>query len=37
MIQIAEEFYRILDQLGLNFEAINVKFLQIGSGVGVRV
>ena len=29
MIQNVEEFFRILDQLGLNFEAINLKFLQI--------
>ena len=29
MIQNAEEFFRILDRLGLNFDAINLKFLQI--------
>ena len=29
MVQNAEEFFRILDQLGLNFEAINLKYSQI--------
>ena len=28
MIQNVEEFFRILDRLGLNFHAINLKFLQ---------
>jgi len=35
MVQNAEEFFRILDQLGLNFEAINLKFLQIVGNIVV--
>ena len=38
MIQHAEEFFRILDQLGLNFEPTNLKFSQIvGNIVGYNL
>jgi len=35
MIQNAEELFHILDQLGLNFEAIILKFLQIEGNIVV--
>ena len=35
IIQNAEEFCPILDQLGLNFEAINLKFSQIVGNIDV--
>ena len=35
MVQNAEEFLCILDQLGLNFEAINPKFSQIVGNIVV--
>jgi len=35
MVQNAEEFFRILDQLGLNFEATNLKFSQIVGNIVV--
>ena len=36
MIQKGDEFFCILDQLGLNFEAINLKVLQIVGNIVVH-